>query len=113
VNAVLSQGTKVLVGIRNGVLTVVDPETERHTSIPWPPPPPKPGGAWRPARVGYNEDGNPVLLWNWEPGRVDAPPPADAVCDRCGALIDHPIDQPGVPAERCWECYYAVLEEGA
>ena len=73
-NAVLSQGTKVLVGIRNGVLTVVDPETERHTSIPWPPPPPKPGGAWRPARVGYNEDGNPVLLWHWEREREGETP---------------------------------------
>lgn len=75
-------GTKVLVGIRNGVLTVVDPVTERYVSIPWPPPPPKtPNGSWQPARVGQNEDGSPVLLWQWEAfhtGRADEPPGGSA-----------------------------------
>lgn len=75
----LTHGTKVLVGIRDGVLTVVDPETERHTSIPWPPPPPKTrNGSWRPARVGQNEDGSPVLLWHWETGPTNEPPGGSA-----------------------------------
>lgn len=74
--------TKLLMGVRDGVLTVVDPRTERGVTLPWPPPDPKDDrGSWQPAVLQRYPDGTALAVWRWEEfrdGRADEPPAQQA-----------------------------------
>jgi|SRR5215510_1172164 len=57
---------------------------------------------------------DPEAPWAWPPRpdwHADDDGRLSETCRRCGAGVDHPVDQPGVDPELCWGCQYAAWAE--